>query len=128
MRETESGASVRADVISHEFQKEYALEIPSANQDGKYHWYRLGTGYLGRVTKFHCPTAACGKKIHPARTPSTNLTDFYKDIDGIPDDQNPNWYDLWVSCKWSPKSATNADDGFYVDRVVLRRVKAPSKK
>jgi len=113
----------KADIISHEFQRVYDLDIPTANQDGRYHWYKLGTGYIGRVTKFHCPTAVCGEKIHPARTPSTNLSEFYKDIDGIPAERNPNWYELWVSCKWSPKSATNDDDGFYVDRIAMRRVK-----
>ena len=111
------------DIMSSYGEVFYDVEVPKGNQNGQYHWYKYGPYRMGRYGKLHCPTFVNGEKIPPGRTPSFRLQDYFKDDDGIPTEESPNWYDLWVSCKWSPKSASNDDDGFYVDRVVLRRAK-----
>ena len=111
------------DIMSSSGEVFYDVEVPKGNQDGKYHWHKYGPYRMGRYGKLHCPTFVNGVKVPPGRTPSFRLQDYFKDDDGIPTEESPNWYDIYVSCKWSPKSATNDDDGFYVDRLVMRRVK-----
>lgn len=78
--------------------------------DGQYHWYRLFTGELKRGAWLEVATEVF------------LLSSVYIECDGLA--TNPNRYEFWLSAKLKGKSnSPDMTDGFFVDRLVLRRLK-----
>ena len=79
--------------------------------DGKWHWYRLGTGRVGRESRFF---------IAPDNYLSFSLGSFYINCDGLADD--PNFYEIWISAKFGGDPTEDPKTGLFVDRMVFRRL------
>ena len=87
------------------------LKLKLEKGDG-YRWYRLGVSRLGRGGDVYVPV----EMVFP-------VSDFYVECDGVED---PNWYEFWLSVKYNGKpSAANEEEGLFIDRLLLRRVKKP---
>ena len=86
------------------------LDPPQELRDGKYHWFKLGVGRLGRDGQICFPADWAMKFV---------LRSFYIECDGL--DSDPNWYEFWISMKFSPDM-----DYFAADRLFLRRVPEPA--
>ncbi|MBQ2630970.1 MAG: DUF4838 domain-containing protein [Kiritimatiellae bacterium] len=92
---------------------EGTFTIKKLIRDGKYHWYRLGVGCLGEG----------GQINFPGNRGCFRLSRFYTTSDGAK--TNPNWYEYWVSVKVvEPLESDDFNSGFFMDRLVLRRVDA----
>lgn len=89
--------------------------IAPVTNDENYHWYKLGRFKLGRQSiiwgsgSWHM---------------SIELKEFYTPDDGIPDDSNPNLYDVWVNVRFSGPvyiKGSESANGVYIDKIVLAR-------
>ena len=86
--------------------------IKPTKGDG-YRWYRLGVSRVGRA-------GACvlqsGMQFF--------VGDLYMECDGM--DEDPNWYEFWLSVKYSGDPHSTKDgEGLFVDRLLLRHAKKP---
>ncbi|MBQ3342311.1 MAG: DUF4838 domain-containing protein [Kiritimatiellae bacterium] len=79
--------------------------------DGKWHWYRIAVDRLGRGGWVGMPYIG-------DNTISFRVQHLYVECDGMESD--PNWYEMWVSCKYGGDVA-DPEKGLFVDRLVLRR-------
>ena len=87
--------------------------------DGEYHWVKIGRMRLGRVTSFWFPWSWCAL---------ATMSDYYIVSDGAAED--PNIYDMWVSMRVDGPlfvKGSKEDDGIWLDRILLRRVKGGNK-
>ena len=87
--------------------------------DGEYHWVKIGRMRLGRVTSFWFPWSWCAL---------ATMSDYYVVSDGAAED--PNVYDMWVSMRVDGPlfvKGSEADDGIWLDRILLRRAKGGNK-
>ena len=81
-----------------------------------YHWHRLGIGRVTRSCEVFVSVQLCWF-----------LGQNYIECDGM--DEDPNWYEMWISVKWdADPNTTDMTRGFFLDRLVLRRVKKPDGK
>ena len=90
--------------------------------DGKYHWHRVGTYHLGESSIFFATSQW---------TPNWDLGSFYKMADGLSEDEDSNWFEIWVSVKAQGPDfvkGSTAENGVWADRIVLRRADPPKKR
>lgn len=81
-----------------------------------YRWYRLGVARVTRTCELYVPIRL-----------AWYTSDNYIECDGMDDD--PNWYEFWLSVKWDADPFTSdRSKGFFLDRLVLRRVKAEDRR
>ncbi len=79
--------------------------------DGKWHWIKIATDRLGRGGWVGLPYVG-------DNTISFRIQHLYVECDGL--DRDPNWYEMWISCKYGGDVA-DPEKGLFVDRLILRR-------
>ena len=79
--------------------------------DGKWHWIKIATDRLGRAGWVGMPYVG-------DNSISFRVQHLYVECDGL--DADPNWYEMWISCKYGGDVA-DPEKGLFVDRLVLRR-------
>ncbi len=88
-----------------------------AASDEKYHWVRLGEGWVGPEGMFWIPG-----DWHM----SFRFGDWHMLCDGLAVD--PNWYDAYLSVKFTGPayvSGSKSPNGIWIDRLLLRRRPTP---
>ncbi|MCQ2396064.1 MAG: hypothetical protein MJ249_17430, partial [Kiritimatiellae bacterium] len=96
--------------------------LDSKTADGKYHWHRVGVYHFGESTMFY---------VTSRWAPNWNLGSFYRMADGFSEDEDSNWYEIWVSVKVQGPDfvkGSTAKNGVWADRMVLRRVDPPKRR
>ena len=83
--------------------------------DGKWHWIKIATDRVGRGGWVGLPYVG-------DNSISFRIQHLYIECDGL--ETNPNFYEMWISCKYGG-DVTDSEKGLFVDRLILRRVKAP---
>lgn len=93
-------------------RSEGTFTLTDLKKDGRYHWYRLGVGCIGQA----------GQINFPGNRGCFRIGQFFSSADGAK--TNYNWYEFWVSVKCiEPFDTDDFKTGFFMDRLVLRRVK-----
>lgn len=78
-----------------------------------YRWYRLGVARVTRICEVYVPIRL-----------AWYASDNYIECDGM--DEDPNWYEFWMSVRWDADPFTaDKSKGFFLDRLILHRVKSP---
>jgi len=92
---------------------DWKIEVPEANYDGQYHWYRFGPVHLSRS----CFAWFLGWSI------SLDCGGFYRNCDGA--DIDPNNVELWFSIKFQGpayQKGSTETNGILFDRAILHRI------
>ena len=95
----------------------FSITSDMAGADEKYHWIRLGKGWIGSEGLFWIPG-----DWHM----SFRFGDWYIQRDGLAVD--PNWYDVYLSVKFTGPAyvpGSTRPNGIWIDRLVLRRTAPP---
>lgn len=102
-------------VLARDADTKRADRLPLALERSEtYRWYRLGVSRVGRSSDVYVP-------VHVG----FRLDGQYVECDGLAED--PNWYEYWISVKWNGDArAAELSKGLFIDRLLLRRVPAPS--
>lgn len=88
------------------------FEFKPVMQPG-YRWYRLGVARVTRICEVYVPIRL-----------AWYASDNYIECDGM--DEDPNWYEFWMSVRWDADPFTaDKSKGFFLDRLILHRVKSP---
>ena len=96
----------------------FKITAEMAGSDEKYHWVRLGKGWVGPQGMFWIPG-----DWHM----SFRFGDWYILRDGLAVD--PNWYDVYLSVKFTGpayRPGSKNPNGIWIDRLLLRRCAPPN--
>ena len=81
--------------------------------DNRYHWYKLGTVKVGARTVLW---------VHGSWGMMADLSSFYINDDGLTGDHNPNFYEAWVSLRFTGPAYSgdkNAENSVWFDKLLL---------
>ena len=98
-------------------KRQMTTSITDIPQDEKYHWYKIGTFKIGTSTKIWLT-----EFWHITMT----LRDTFISSDGLKDEENPNFYEIWVSLKFEGPTyvkGSSKPNAIYFDRAFLAREK-----